>query len=617
MEVTYQNGDKEILYFKDFSSGAMIENIVRRAKKPAVKREIAEQGRGVRVEDLIASIRQEYKENEDLPNTTNPDDWARISGKKGERIVYVRTLIAQNDADPVGGRSIEHVGTGQYLWSDDGRRQDPRHRDRVRGPGRSGPDPDPIGASSALVNAYAALGLAAHRVGLRRREPRARRAGMPTISGMAPMVETHLANTVLTNGARFYVDHAHPEYSSPECATPSEAVRYDVAGEYVLREAMRAALERGLGHGQIVVYKNNSDGKGNTYGCHENFLVDREVPFGDVVRAMVPHLVDADHLHGLGQGRRRDAVRRGRGARALPALPARRVRRRGRRARDDAQAPDREHPRRAPRGPASLPTAPHHHRRRQHVPGRDVPQARDDRAAARRARGPRVGAFPESPADPVRTIHEVSCDLDLSSKFELAGGGRSSALDVQSQLYELAERYVAAGRCGVRGRGRRGQRDPRRAGPPRSARCAATPRTSPRRSTGSPSGASWRATGRATASTADDPRLQALDLQYHDLRRSARCQRAGLEQLVSRRGAARAVTEPPLDTRAYFRGTCLWRSFPTQIVTANWDSLVFDLGTDPLRRVPMMDPLRGTAAHTEALLARCETAAQLLDELGS
>jgi proteasome-associated ATPase len=115
LEVTYQNGDKEVLYFKDFASGAMIENIVRRAKKAAVKREIAEEGRGVRVEDLIASIRQEYKENEDLPNTTNPDDWARISGKKGERIVYVRTLIAQSDADPIGGRSIEHVGTGQYL----------------------------------------------------------------------------------------------------------------------------------------------------------------------------------------------------------------------------------------------------------------------------------------------------------------------------------------------------------------------------------------------------------------------------------------------------------------------------------------------------------------------
>jgi proteasome-associated ATPase len=114
LEVTYQNGDKEILYYRDFASGAMIENIVRRAKKLAIKRAIAGEGRGVRTTDLLESIRREYKENEDLPNTTNPDDWARISGKKGERIVYVRTLLADTE-ETRGGRSIERVGTGQYL----------------------------------------------------------------------------------------------------------------------------------------------------------------------------------------------------------------------------------------------------------------------------------------------------------------------------------------------------------------------------------------------------------------------------------------------------------------------------------------------------------------------
>ena len=114
LEVTYQNGDKEILFYRDFASGAMIENIVRRAKKLAIKREIAGTGSGIRAQDLLDSIRQEYKENEDLPNTTNPDDWARISGKKGERIVYVRTLVTEHD-DATGGRAIEHVGTGQYL----------------------------------------------------------------------------------------------------------------------------------------------------------------------------------------------------------------------------------------------------------------------------------------------------------------------------------------------------------------------------------------------------------------------------------------------------------------------------------------------------------------------
>jgi len=115
LEVTYQGGDKEILYFKDFASGAMIENVVRRAKKLAVKREIASKGKGVRTDDLLESIRQEFRENEDLPNTTNPDDWARISGKKGERIIFIRTLINREETDVKGGRSIQHVGTGQYL----------------------------------------------------------------------------------------------------------------------------------------------------------------------------------------------------------------------------------------------------------------------------------------------------------------------------------------------------------------------------------------------------------------------------------------------------------------------------------------------------------------------
>jgi proteasome-associated ATPase len=114
LEVTYQNGDKEILFFKDFSSGAMIENIVRRAKKLSIKRTIAGGVRGISADDLLESIKQEFREHEDLPNTTNPDDWAKISGKKGERIVYVRTIVQEGQAES-GGRQIERVTTGQYL----------------------------------------------------------------------------------------------------------------------------------------------------------------------------------------------------------------------------------------------------------------------------------------------------------------------------------------------------------------------------------------------------------------------------------------------------------------------------------------------------------------------
>ena len=116
LEVTYQNGDKEVMYFKDFASGAMIENIVRRSKKTAIKRSIATGSYGIRLDDLLGSIRQEYKEHEDLPNTTNPDDWAKISGKKGGRIVFIRTLLSGDDEfDGEGGRAIERVQTGQYL----------------------------------------------------------------------------------------------------------------------------------------------------------------------------------------------------------------------------------------------------------------------------------------------------------------------------------------------------------------------------------------------------------------------------------------------------------------------------------------------------------------------
>jgi proteasome-associated ATPase len=112
LEVTYASGDKEILYFKDFNSGAMIENIVRRAKKEAIKRFLSTGEKGIKTEDLSHAIRDEFKENEDLPNTTNPDDWARISGKKGERIVYVRTLLGDADGE---GRQVERVSAGQYL----------------------------------------------------------------------------------------------------------------------------------------------------------------------------------------------------------------------------------------------------------------------------------------------------------------------------------------------------------------------------------------------------------------------------------------------------------------------------------------------------------------------
>ena len=224
-----------------------------------------------------------------------------------------------------------------------------------------GPEQNPIAASSVLVNAYAAD--VEQQIGwdFEDETPGNDARGFAREGSLAPMVETHLANTVLTNGARFYVDHAHPEYSSPECLTPLECLVYDKAGEEVLRRSMVAAALRIPDQPAPIVYKNNSDGKGNSYGCHENYMMDRAVPFAKVIEGVVPHFVSRHALHRFGQGRHGDGrARRGHGA--VPAVAAGRVLRGDRRARDDAQAADRQHPRRAARRPQAIPSPARHRR---------------------------------------------------------------------------------------------------------------------------------------------------------------------------------------------------------------------------------------------------------------
>ncbi|HEY8081513.1 MAG TPA: proteasome accessory factor PafA2 family protein, partial [Acidimicrobiales bacterium] len=352
-----------------------------------------------------------------------------------------------------------------------------------------------------------------------------------------------------------------------------------------------------------------------SYGCHENFLVDREVPFGDVVRVMVPHLVTRILYCGSGKVGAETAGARSRGSTFQLSQRAEFVeevvglettlKRPIVNTRDEPHGDPRRY-------------------RRLHIIVGDANMSQVATFLKLGTTALLLGAledmgtsgFPEPPADPVRTIHELSCDLDLTAKFELAGGGRSSALDVQTALYELAERYVAQG-----GAECVGGDDEARAILDRWSTALTALRSDPEDLATT---VDWIAKRRLVegyqarhGAEDGDPRLHVLDVQYHDLR-PERClaARAGLEVLVDPADAKAAVTLPPRDTRAFFRGMCLTK-FPDEIVTANWDSLVFDLGTDPLRRVPMMDPLRGTAAHTEALLSRCDTAAQLLDELGS
>src|SRR3954449_9989655 len=162
-------------------------------------------------------------------------------------------------------------------------------------------DSNPIAASSVLINAYVAE--LQRKVGwdFEDESPGNDARGFAREGSMPPEVETHLVNAVLTNGARYYVDHAHPGYSTPECADPLEATLFDKAGERILARSMDAA-RRLLPQGQeIVVYKNNSDGKGNSYGCHENYLVDRNVPFAMLVRNLIPWFVTRQIFTGSGK----------------------------------------------------------------------------------------------------------------------------------------------------------------------------------------------------------------------------------------------------------------------------------------------------------------------------
>jgi Pup amidohydrolase len=476
-----------------------------------------------------------------------------------------------------------------------------------------GPELDPIVASSIIVNAYAQQGRTRINWDFEGETPEMDARGLPGLTSFAPVVETHLANTVLTNGARLYVDHAHPEYSSPECRTPMEATLYDAAGEEVMRRALVAANESLDPAQAISLYKNNSDGKGNSYGTHENYLLSRSVDFNHVIRAMATHFISrqivvgagkvgAETEHGLERSPSFQLSQRAEFFEELVGLETT-LKRPIINTRDEPHAdPERF--------------------RRLHV---IIGDANMSQVATLVKLGSSalllavledqgVDVFPSMPRRPVAAVRAFALDPTLRATELCEDDRERSAWDFQDELWRLADAYVERQGGEVVGppeevdvilRQWREMLDGVRDDPESVA-----------------DRVDWVAKRRVIEGYRErhdlapsSARLRAIDLQYHDLRpERSLAQRVGLRTLFASDQIREAVHNPPESTRAYFRGRCVSR-YPDQIVAANWDSVVFDLGEGPLQRVPMMDPLRGTAKLTQDLIETSQTADELLQAL--
>lgn len=425
--------------------------------------------------------------------------------------------------------------------------------------------------------------------------------------GMADPEGT-LVNAVLANGARLYVDHAHPEYSSPETWDPLEAALYDKAGDRVAARAARAATERLAGE-RLALYKNNSDGKGNSYGSHENYLLSRATPFGDVIRYAMTFMVTRQLFTGSGKvgsenGRpetdyqitqRADFFEEEVGLETTLKRPIINTR-------DE------------PHGdPAKY--------RRLHVILGDANLSETQiflkvGTTALILAALEDGAIPDplDLADPVGSCWKVSHDLTFSHPLDLDGGGTATALELQWSYLEWLTKYVEKELDEPVWRQVLGMWEEvltdLEADPARLAdRLDWAAKLHLLESYRSRDGLEWTSS-----------KLRALALQYHDVDPDRSlytrlAKRGRIRRLFTDDEIAAAEVDPPERTRAYFRGRCVTQ-FPDSLVAANWDSLVFDLGEDHLRRVPMMEPLRGGRDVVGPLLDSVEDAADLIKRLG-
>src|SRR5215207_6540713 len=455
------------------------------------------------------------------------------------------------------------------------------------------PEFNPVISSSLLISTYAGA-LRRIRWDYEQESPLRDARGFEPVQLREPSEEDlGLANVILPNGARYYVDHAHPEYSTPECVTPRELVIHDKAGERVLERSLDEVRRTMPGAQRLAVYKNNSDGKGNSYGTHENYLVDRQVPFANLVAGLTPFFVSRQIFCGAGKlggeaswdDRSRDryqVTQRADFFEAEVGLETT-LKRPIINTRDEPHADPEKY-------------------RRLHV---IVGDANLCEVATFLKLGTTSlvlkliedGDIPDlALATPVPSLHDVSRGLTCTALVRLADGRRLTAVQMQWEYLERARKYVE-------------QEDTTQDNLEVLER--------------------WEA---VLTGLEDDPmqlsreldwdaKLRLIDLQYHDVRRDRglyhRLVSTGqVERLVSDEDVERAIMEPPEDTRAYFRGRCISR-YPDAIAAASWDSIIFDTGAEALQRVPMREPLRGTREHVDRLFEEAADAAALVEMLRS
>ncbi len=432
-------------------------------------------------------------------------------------------------------------------------------------------------------------------------------------AGPPPVVdadEVGAANMILTNGARLYVDHAHPEYSAPECTDPMDAVIWDKAGERVMEAAARHVASV-PGAAKLQLYKNNVDGKGASYGSHENYLMSRQTPFSAVIAGLTPFLVSRQVITGsgrLGIGPSGDE----------PGFQLSQ--------RSDYIEVEVGLETTLKRGIINTRDEPHADAdkyRRLHVIIGDANLSEYSTLLKVGStalvldmieKGVRFDELRLS--EPVRSVHRISHDPTLKTTVELTDGRKVTGLDLQRAYFEKAAKHVE-NTLGADVDAETAEvlelwgtvlddltRDP--------LSCADR--------------LDWPAKLRLLEGyrerdglTWDAPRLQLVDLQYADVRMgkglyNRLVTRGSMKRLVDEDAVLAAMTTPPTDTRAYFRGRCLER-YPTQVAAASWDSVIFDLGRESLVRIPTLEPMRGTRRHVGELIDASRTAEELVEAL--